>query len=114
MSFLQTYSPGGILNALATTLSSNVFFFVLAIIASTSKVHAKECNIVLLFMYNVELISVKLLMKEVGVALMKPRNLGTQMGNFKVIARRDMQLSIFDIIIIEMCGEVVAFCVGSC
>ncbi len=53
-------------------------------------------------------------MKEVGVALMKPWNLGTQMGEFKVIARRDLQLSIFDIIIIEMCGEVVAFCVGSC
>jgi hypothetical protein len=60
-------------------------------------------------MYNVELISMELLMEEVGVPLMEPRNLGAQMGEYKAIARRDQQLSIFDRIIIEMCGECCGF-----
>jgi hypothetical protein len=34
--------------------------------------HAKESSKVLLFMYIVELISMELLMEEVGVALMEP------------------------------------------
>jgi hypothetical protein len=55
----------------------------LAIIVSTSKVHAKERSNVLLFMYNVEFISMELLMEEVGVALMEPQNLNMQMENIK-------------------------------
>lgn len=47
----------------------------------------------------------ELLMEEAGVPLMEPRNLDAQMGEYKAIARRDQQLSIFDRIIIEMCGE---------
>ncbi len=63
--------------------SAIVSFFVLAIIVSTSKVHAKECSNVLLFMYNVELISMELLIEEFGMALTEPRNLIAQMENIR-------------------------------
>jgi len=39
-------------------------------------------------MYNVELISMELLMEEVGVALMEPQNLGAQMENIRQLQEK--------------------------